>query len=124
MVMLGHRRHILISAGRKEEVPVLEIQSPDTFAGRTLYLKCAYDEQQATASSWNLDSGGEYATLNQNGRLDVVEGTQNQTISVSCSYLQYTASKSIVVSYGNQLDIECADSIRGTSTTLIARYNS
>ena len=50
-------------------------------------------------------------------------GVQQQTIGVRCSYNQLTAQKSILVSYDNQLSIECDNVLCGTSAVILARYN-
>jgi len=42
---------------------------------------------------------------------------------VRCQYEGETVEKAVTVSYDNQLTIECADVIRGSSATVVARYN-
>ena len=100
----------------------LTIVSEDEFVGKTLYCRSFYDGTQV-AATWSLTSGSQYATINENGRVDVNSGVQQKTIGVRCSYNQLTAQKSILVSYDNQLSIECDNSLVGTSATILARYN-
>ena len=122
--MLNLRRHLLISIQVQAPV-VIEpvIQSEDTFVGKTLYCRCFYDGEQV-AATWSITSGSQFATINQNGRLDVVSGTTMEEVTVRCDYNGQYAVKTITISYDNQLTIECSDTLSGTSATLIARYNS
>lgn len=94
----------------------------DTFVGRTTYCKCMNMDQLASGT-WSIVQGQLYATINQNGRLDVVEGTQNQTVVVQCQFNGQTKTKSMLVSYDNQLTIEGSDTMSGSTGTMVARYN-
>lgn len=63
--------------------------------------------------------------MNSSGKVEINSGVQSQTIEIHCEYGGMAASKQIVVAYDdNQLDIECASPIVGTSGNAIATYNS
>lgn len=98
----------------------------NSYIGKHFYCTSLLDGERVY-STWEITSGSQYATINNNGRVDIVSGTSNQTITVKCSYpyqgetLERT--KDITISYDNQLRIECADTLVGTSGNAIARYN-
>ena len=101
----------------------LKIVNDGTFAGKSFVCQCMYDNR-SVIGCWSLASGSQYATMNSNGKVEISSGVQSQTIEIHCEYGGMSASKQIVVSYGNQLDIECASLVAGTSGNAIARYNS
>jgi hypothetical protein len=103
---------------------VVENLSPnDEFTGRTTYCRCL-KSRQYLVGTWELTSGLAYATINSYGRLDIAEGANNQEITISFwNGGSKSITKTITVSYGSQLDIECSDTISGTSGNVIARYN-
>ena len=100
----------------------VSIDAPAVFTGKSIYCKCMYDGQQVVPQ-WFL-TPQTYATINANGKIDIIEGAINQQVTVSCNYDGLTASKVITFTYDNQLTIECADTMTGTSGTIAARYNS
>ena len=73
---------------------------------------------------WSIVSGYQYATINENGKVDIEVGTVNEQIIVQAVYKGKTATKTITISYDNQLTIEGADTITGTSGNVIGRFNS
>ena len=93
------------------------------FTGRTAYCTCLRNCKLSTADSWSITSGSEYATINQNGRLDILDGADSSSVTISCSSGNLVRTKTISVTYGSQLEIECEDILRGSSATLAARYN-
>ena len=100
----------------------LRIDCEDDFTGKSMYCKCLYNSQQVIAN-WSI-SDDTYATINQNGKLDVKENVVSQPVTITCTYSNLSASKTITVTYDNQLTIECADIMTGTTGNAIARYNS
>ena len=113
-----------------DEMPVLivKIEEPvisgdNTFVGQTIYCKCLVKGAPVAADFWQLTSGGEYATINTNGRIDVNEGVTGQSITIQCMYQGDVVEKTITISYGNQLEIDCLDQLVGTSATVVARMN-
>lgn len=90
--------------------------------GKTFNLQAIFNDRVVPAS-WTITSGSQYATVNSNGKVSIVEGTINQIIVVQAVYNTYTDSKTVTISYDNQLTIECADTITGTSGNAIGRYN-
>ena len=51
----------------------LEIVVDNPFVGKTLYCK-AYMDGELTSGTWSLTSGQQYATINENGRIDINSG--------------------------------------------------
>ena len=102
------------------------IVSESSYTGKHFLCTSTFDGQQVF-STWAITSGSQYATINGNGRVDIVSGTVNQPITLQCTYVSdgktYTADKMVTVSYDNELKIECADTLTGTSGNAIARYN-
>lgn len=49
----------------------------NSFTGKTLYCKCV-NAGRYVAAEWALTSGYQYATMNQNGRIDINTGVQNK----------------------------------------------
>lgn len=99
------------------------IVSEESYLGKFFYCICKYDGEQVIGT-WSLTSGGQYASINSNGKVTINSGVENQTITVHCIYDEYSDDKAITISYDNQLSIECATELTGTSGTAIARYNS
>ena len=101
----------------------LNVVADETFTGHTMYCRSFYNGSQV-AGNWTLAEGSQYAEINENGRIDIEDDVDSQTIVVSCQYGTTTATKSIVISQStNQLTIECDNVLRGTSAVILARYN-
>ena len=99
------------------------ISGVDTFTGKTFNLTYVYNNR-IVAPTWSIISGGQYATINENGKVTIDVGVINEPIVVQAVYRGKTATKTITISYDNQLTIEGADTITGTSGNVIARFNS
>ena len=52
------------------------------FVGKTLYCKCMLGHREVFATNWTIIYGSQYATMNQNGRMDIIEGVQDKEIVV------------------------------------------
>lgn len=92
------------------------------FTGKTIYCKCV-NAGRYVAAEWALTAGYQYATINQNGRIDINTGVQNKALTISCTFGGKTKTQTITVSYDNQLFIEASDTMQGTSGKVVARYN-
>ena len=99
------------------------ISGVDTFTGKTFNLTYVYNNR-IVAPTWSIISGGQYATINENGKVTIDVGVINEPIVVQAVYRGKTATKTITISYDNQLTIEGADTITGTSGNVIGRFNS
>lgn len=99
------------------------ISGVETYTGKTFNLQAILNNRIVPAT-WTITSGSQYATINQNGKVSIVEGTTNQSITVQAVYNGHTETKTITISYDNQLVIEGLDTITGISGNVIARYNS
>ena len=121
--MISLRRSLLSIIRRTPVQHVLAVNSSNSYTGRYFFLTATYDGVVVNPE-WYITSGGTYATINQNGRVDIVENTINQSISVLASYRNEVATVNINVTYDNQLAIECPTEITGTSGNAFARFNS
>lgn len=99
------------------------ISGVSSFTGKSFNLTYIYNQKQV-APVWSIISGYQYATINENGKVDIEVGTINEPIVVQAVYKGKTTTKTITISYDNQLTIEGADTITGTSGNVIGRFNS
>lgn len=120
------RRHRLLSLNIVAVTHTFDVITEDQYVGKYFYCICKYDGEQVVGN-WTLSEGSQYASINSNGKVTINSGVQSQRITIDCSYTvnnqSYTASKTITISYDNQLAIECSDTLTGTSGNAIARYN-
>ena len=72
---------------------------------------------------WAIISGLQYATINENGKVDVASGTSDKNIIVQCRCNGMTVQKTINISYDNDFTIQCAPTIVGTSGNVIFIFN-
>ena len=100
-----------------------QITGPSEFTGKNFNLQSKYDGIIVT-SQWTLVSGGEYAVINQWGRVDIKPDTVGEYIVAQAVYDTYTEQKTIQITYDNQLIIQCPDTITGESGTCVALYNN
>ena len=100
-----------------------EIIAESSYVGKVFYCTCKYDHRQVFGT-WSISYGDQFASINENGRVDIHEGVENEDIEITCTYEDMIATATINISYDNQLTIECADTLTGTSGNAIARYNS
>jgi len=100
-----------------------QIKGPSDFTGKNFILQSKYDGNQVT-SQWSIISGGQYATVNQWGRVDIEPGTANETIVVQAVYGGLSETITIQITYDNQLIISCPDTITGVSGSCVATYNN
>lgn len=100
----------------------LEIISDDSYTGKYFYCTATYDDIQVFGT-WAITSGSAYASINNNGKVTINSGVTTQQITISLTYNGETVTKTITISYDNQLVIEGPDSMTGTSGNVIARYN-
>lgn len=122
--MYHFRRKLLTITFIKEEVDhTFSIISESSYIGKYFYCTAQYDGS-TVHGTWSIISGGQYATINSNGKVDIDVGVENEIIVIQFTYNGNTITKSIIISYDNQLIIEGADIITGTSGNVICRYNS
>lgn len=68
-------------------------------------------------------SGSQYASITENGKLTINEGVSSKAITVRCQYRTVATEKTFIVSYDNQLTIECATIMTGVVGNAVALYN-
>ena len=99
------------------------ISGVSEYTGKSFNLTYIYNNR-IVAPEWTIISGGQYATINEHGKVDIDVGVINEDIVVQAEFRGRTITKTITISYDNQLTIEGADTITGTSGNVIARFNN
>ena len=102
---------------------VLLIVAEDTYTGKQFYLVCKRNNSRVYPT-WTITSGNQYATINSNGKVSILQGAYNNIIIVQATYGNLMASKSITVSYDNQLTVEAPSTMTGESGNAVALYNN
>ena len=105
----------------------LQIIGESQYVGKSFILSAKYGDR-TVYPTWSITAGSQYASINNNGKVTINSGVQNQNITVSASWTNsmnesYTETKTITISYDNELAIDGASTITGTSGNVIARYN-
>lgn len=98
------------------------ISGVSEYTGKSFNLTYIYNNR-IVAPEWTIISGGQYATINEHGKVDIDVGVVNEDIVVQAEFRGRTITKTITISYDNQLTIEGADTITGTSGNVIGRFN-
>lgn len=117
------RRYLLSTGTITPPSHTFYISGPSDYVGRNFILTAYFDGNPVYAT-WSITSGSYYVSVNENGCVSINPGVIQQNIVVQAVYNQYTANIPIEVSYDNQLIINCADTITGTSGSAIATYNN
>lgn len=99
------------------------IVAEDSYTGKQFYLIATLNDTRVYPT-WSITSGSQYVTINSNGKVTILQGAQNNLITVRAAYSTFTKTKSITVSYDNQLSIEGNSTMSGTSGNVIALYNN
>lgn len=99
------------------------ISGVNEYTGKSFNLTYIYNNR-IVAPTWSIISGDQYATINEHGKVEIDVGVTNETIIVQAVYIGHTITKTIVISYDNQLIIEGADTITGASGNVICRFNN
>lgn len=89
------------------------IEGPDTMTGTSGNVIALYNYSQVTPT-WSITSGVGYATIDSNGSITILDDGE---ITVSASYNNYTATKTIMLVYvANQSSQTEIDPITGSVT--------
>ena len=124
------RRHTLLAyMGFTPVEKELVIFGESQYVGKTFILTAKYGDS-TVYPTWTIISGNEYATVssNGNGKINITTGAQNNSITVRASYttnlgVTITQSKTISVTYDNELAIEGSATMVGTTGNVFAKYN-
>jgi len=105
----------------------LQIIGESQYTGKSFILSAKYGDR-TVYPTWSITAGSQYASINNNGKVTINSGVQNQNITVSASWTNsmnetYTETKTITISYDNELAIDGASTMTGTTGNVIARYN-
>ena len=105
------------------DVDIFLIVAEDSYTGKQFYLIAKYNTTRVYPS-WSITSGNQYATINSNGRVTILQGVTDSIITVQATYGNLVQTKAISISYDNQLTIEGPTSIIGESGNVVALYNN
>lgn len=105
----------------------LQIIGESQYTGKSFILSAKYGDR-TIYPTWSITAGSQYASINSNGKVTINSGVQNQNVTVSASWINsmnetYTETKTIIISYDNELAIDGAATMTGISGNVIARYN-
>jgi hypothetical protein len=105
----------------------LVILNESQYVGKSFILIAKYGERMVYPS-WAITAGSQYATVDGNGKVNIISGAQNNSITVQATYVNslgitLTETKTINVTYDNELAIEGPVTMTGISGNVIARYN-
>lgn len=101
---------------------VFLIVAEDSYVGRQFFVIATLNSTRVNPT-WSITSGNQYATINNNGKVVILQGAENGLVTISASYRGNTDTKSVSVTFTNQMTIEGADTMSGTSGNVIALYN-
>lgn len=101
---------------------VFLIVAEDSYVGRQFFVIATLNSTRVTPT-WSITSGNQYATINNNGKVVILQGAENSLITISAAYQGNTDTKSVSVTFTNQMTIEGADTMSGVSGNVIALYN-
>jgi hypothetical protein len=114
----------LLYTGQIPSIPNFQIDIKESYAGKYFTVK-SYLNGERVYPKWTITSGEEYASINNNGKVFINAGADNNTIQITASYHQtLTQTVSTTVSYDNELIIDGPDNIMGLYGNVVARYNS
>ena len=102
---------------------ILLVVGPGTFTGESITFAVLYDGAVVadTACTWNIISGGEYATIANDGMLTIATGASQSNIMIRANYQGTTADKAVRVTYasGETTETEVVVDESGNTTTTI-----
>lgn len=116
----------------------LTIAGPSSVTSTTCQYVALVNNTQVSVSDWSITSGTGYASINNSGLLTILNGANNSTVSISCSYNGLTANKEITVTYksgsssqtttttdesGNTVVTTVTDNTDGSSSSMAIKYD-
>ena len=101
---------------------VFLIVAEDSYVGRQFFVIATLNSTRVNPT-WSITSGNQYATINNNGKVVILQGAENGLITIRAAYQGNTDTKSVSVTFTNQMTIEGADTMSGVSGNVIALYN-
>lgn len=107
---------------KRKQASRLEIEAPEQYRGKTFNVTALYNGAQC-APFWSITSGNEYATINQNGRIDIDSSARNVLITIRADYRNRIVEKTITVSYDAEFQVLCPDTITGSEGTFYVIYD-
>ena len=101
---------------------VFLIVAEDSYVGRQFFVIATLNSTRVNPT-WSITSGNQYATINNNGKVVILQGAENSLITIRAAYQGNTDTKSVSVTFTNQMTIEGSDTMSGVSGNVIALYN-
>lgn len=102
---------------------ILLVVGPGTFTGESITFAVLYDGAVVsdTACTWSIISGGEYATIANDGTLTVATGASQSNVMIRANYQGTTADKTVRVTYasGETTETEVVVDESGNTTTTV-----
>ena len=119
----GIPRNVVYAFGGSDMKPI-EIIGPDTVTG----MKCNYvavinaEQVITTACTWSIESGSQYATINQNtGEVNILPGASSSSVTIKAVYGSVSETKTINFTYeaSSTATTETTIDESGNTTTVI-----
>lgn len=106
------------------DVDTLLIIAQSAYSGMQFYVIAKFNGTTVTPT-WSITSGNQYATIDNNGKVTILEGANNSLITVNAVYNSiYTDHKDITVTFINPLRIVGQSSLTGELGNVVALYNN
>ena len=106
---------------------VFELSAPATYTGKWFYVTAYFNGRAVVASNWTVTTGSLYAEVNEYGKVTISRNISNKNITISAQYtynnVVYTDDVTVNVTWDNELSIESADVMTGTTGNCVAVYN-
>ena len=105
------------------DVDTLLIIAEGSYTGMQFYVIAKFNNTTVTPT-WSITSGNQYATIDNNGKVTILQGADNSLITVNASYNELSDSKSISVTFQNPLRIIGQSTLTGELGNVVALYNN
>lgn len=91
--------NVVVYGGHIETGGTLTIGGAAQVASETCQYLALYNNQEVTADSWQVVAGSQYATISSAGLLTILQGADQSSVTIFCSYGGQTATKDLTVTY-------------------------
>ena len=106
------------------DVDTLLIIAQSAYSGMQFYVIAKFNNTTITPT-WSITSGNQYATIDNSGKVTILEGANNSLITVNAVYNSiYTDHKDINVTFLNPLRIVGQSTLTGELGNVVALYNN
>ena len=106
------------------DVDTLLIIAQSAYSGMQFYVIAKFNGTTVTPT-WSITSGNQYATIDNSGKVTILQGANNSLITVNAVYNSiYTDHKDISVTFINPLRIIGQSNLTGELGNVVALYNN